>query len=110
MAEHVVVRPFPLALDGMGISSVLMAPGDVRDFGELAAGLLAEGFIKEPDLFSSAKRPEEARGPRVDVPDGWRDLHHSKRRALARQISGEEPEDTVKADAVIADYLSRRAG
>lgn len=45
--NHVVVKPFPCRADAAGLTTEHLVPGDVRDFGELAAGLLAEGYIAE---------------------------------------------------------------
>ncbi|WP_132254730.1 hypothetical protein [Methylobacterium segetis] len=44
----------------------------------------------------------------VDVPQDWESLHHAKRRALAKHISGEDPENTEAADRTIRAYLAAR--
>lgn len=41
---HRVVRPFPVSWDGLTL--VDLNAGDERDFGEMTAGLLAEGYIE----------------------------------------------------------------
>lgn len=55
---------------------------------------------------------EEAGGgdppPPVDVPADWERLHHAKKRALAKQISGEDPQNTEDAERVIRAYLAVR--
>lgn len=45
----------------------------------------------------------------VEVPTDWKELHHMKRKALARLIMGEEPPNLDAADAAIADYVKRSA-
>lgn len=40
---HKVVKPFPVSWDGLTL--VDLSVGDERDFGEMTAGLLAEGYI-----------------------------------------------------------------
>lgn len=59
-----------------------------------------------PDSADDEVEPDGEPRPAVDVPADWRDLHHAKRRALARQISGGEPKDTDEADAIIAAYVA----
>lgn len=44
---HKVVKPFPYSVDGFTL--VDLATGDKRDFGALAAGLVAEGWIAPVD-------------------------------------------------------------
>lgn len=41
---HRVVRPFPCSWDGLTL--VNLSTGDEREFGDMAAGLLAEGYIE----------------------------------------------------------------
>jgi len=41
---HRVVRPFPVSWDGLTL--VDLHAGDERDFGDMTAGLLAEGYIE----------------------------------------------------------------
>lgn len=41
---HRVVRPFPVSWDGLTLVDLIA--GDERDFGEMTAGLLAEGYIE----------------------------------------------------------------
>lgn len=45
----------------------------------------------------------------VAVPENWRSLHHTQRRALAQQISGEAQASTAAADEVIEEYVTRPA-
>lgn len=54
-----------------------------------------------------AQEAEAARAHKILVPAGWRDLHHSQRRALARQITGAEPVNTAAADEAIEEYVTR---
>lgn len=63
---HKVVRPFPVSWDGLTL--IDLHPGDERDFGDMAAGLQAEGYIvaiegREPSAESEqpAKRPYKKR-------------------------------------------------
>jgi len=41
----------------------------------------------------------------VEVPADWSSLHHSKRKALAKQITGEAVHDLAAADAIIAAHV-----
>lgn len=54
-----------------------------------------------------AEEAEAARRNVVQVPADWRVLHHTRRRALAQQITGIAPADTAAADVIIKDYLTR---
>lgn len=54
---HKVVRPFAYSVDGLTL--VDLSVGDERDFGELAVGLLAEGWI-EPAIASEAAAESQA--------------------------------------------------
>lgn len=49
---HRVVRPFPVSWDGLTLVDLIA--GDERDFGEMTAGLLAEGYIAQADGKVSA--------------------------------------------------------
>lgn len=44
---HRVVRPFPVSWDGLTLVS--LQAGDEREFGDMAAGLEAEGYIEPVD-------------------------------------------------------------
>ena len=44
---HRVVKPFPYANDG--VTLVDLNVGDERDFGELASGLISEGWVETVD-------------------------------------------------------------
>lgn len=54
---HRVVKPFPYAEDGFTL--VDLKAGDERDFGAMAAGLVAEGFI-EPVAADAVIEPVTA--------------------------------------------------
>jgi len=41
----------------------------------------------------------------VEVPADWSSLHHSKRKALAKQITGEAVHDLATADNIISAYV-----
>lgn len=41
----------------------------------------------------------------VEVPADWSGLHHSKRKALAKQITGEAVHDLATADNIIAAHI-----
>lgn len=58
--KHIVLTPFAWCPDGTGITTETLVEGDERDFGDLADGLLAEGYIghpakKEPELKPASK-------------------------------------------------------
>lgn len=44
-------------------------------------------------------------GKPVEVPADWSSLHHSKRKALAKQITGEAVHDLAVADSIIAAHV-----
>lgn len=44
-------------------------------------------------------------GKSVEVPADWSGLHHSKRKALAKQITGEAVNDLATADNIIAAHV-----
>lgn len=44
-------------------------------------------------------------GKPVEVPPDWSGLHHSKRKALAKQITGEAVHDLATADNIIAAHV-----
>lgn len=44
-------------------------------------------------------------GKPVEVPADWSGLHHSKRKALAKQITGEAVNDLATADNIIAAHV-----
>ncbi len=44
----------------------------------------------------------------VVIPEDWRTMHHKKRMALAKLISGIEPADTAQADAIIEAEAGNR--
>lgn len=58
---HRVVVPFPCSWDG--ITAVSLVEGDCRDFGAMADGLVAVGWIvpwdDEPEEFAVAEEPIE---------------------------------------------------
>ena len=43
-----------------------------------------------------------------DIPEDWREQHHSTRIALARRLSGAEVTSASDADAIIAEEVERR--
>ena len=48
---------------------------------------------------------------RIDIPDGWKDLHHLQRVKLAKEITGDDNIKTADAaDAAILAEIERRAG
>lgn len=55
---HRVVRPFPVSWDGLTL--VDLSIGDERDFGDMTAGLLAEGYIEA--VKATAVKATEAAG------------------------------------------------
>lgn len=57
---HRVVKPFAYSADGIAL--VDLNVGDERDFGSLADGLLAEGWV-EPVVIGDAAAEVQAEGP-----------------------------------------------
>lgn len=53
---HRVVRPFPYSEDGLTL--VDLNVGDERDFGDMAGGLVAEGWV-ETAVEAVVKRDDE---------------------------------------------------
>lgn len=43
----------------------------------------------------------------IAVPDDWRSLHHTQKRALAQRISGEPVSTAAAAEHIIEEYLTR---
>lgn len=63
---HVVLRPFPRAIDEWGVKTEDLVPGDVRDFGSATDGLLAEGYIgpiEDETVSEDAEPVPVKRGP-----------------------------------------------
>ncbi|WP_284317317.1 hypothetical protein [Methylobacterium gnaphalii] len=46
-------------------------------------------------------------GDLAAVPEDWRSLHHTQRRALAQKIKGKPVANTAEADEVIEEYVTR---
>lgn len=68
---HRVVRPFPVSWDGLTLVDLIV--GDERDFGEMTAGLLADGYIeavvKAPEpAFEPTSEPTSEPTPVTDEP------------------------------------------
>jgi len=61
---HKVVRPFAYSVDGLTL--VDLSVGDERDFGDLAAGLLKEGYI-EPASAAVVEPEEEPVAETVNI-------------------------------------------
>lgn len=85
--------------------SVLLNEEPIAD--EAEARLLAaqhhEGALGQEDL-------DDGGGDSTPlVPENWKDLHHSQRRALAARIAGRPFATTAQADEVIEEYLTRQA-
>ncbi|QWY83296.1 hypothetical protein [Rhizobium phage RHph_X2_25] len=59
---HRVVRPFPCSWDGLTL--VDLAVGETHDFGNMADGLLAEGYV---ELIGADPAEEVATVEAVDV-------------------------------------------
>lgn len=99
---HVVLKPFPCRADRDGIKSEDLVVGDVRDFAELAPGLLAEGFI-------GAIEEKEGAGEPGAIPDDWRDLSAADLRALAQPYSDAPLKNRAESEAAILAELAKRA-
>lgn len=108
MTEHVVLLPFAWAADGSGIRAELVVAGDVRDFRDMAPGLLAEGYIAAAGgpptpVDSTPPVAEDA----VAIPDDWRELSWPAKRKLAAAVSDSPIRNGDDADAAIETYLNR---
>lgn len=116
-----VVKPFKGVPDGESL---------VRDFaegdevtGDLAIVAIREGWAEEApaeagedsgETLDDGGKPDgidrDADG-RVIIPDEWKELHHMKKIALARAISGDDVDTKAAAEAIIdAELTSRQAG
>jgi hypothetical protein len=69
---------------------------------------LVETALAGLEVDSAARPPVDETGITVDIPANWRELHHSKRRSLAQQITHETPADTEEADEVIQAHLDAK--
>jgi hypothetical protein len=136
-AMHIVIKAFPCSFDG--INAETLKPGDVRDFGSMAAGLVKAGYIK-PDAVepSPDDDPEIDSGPvmgdgepgsdaapssdepaptavndpepeTVEIPDDWRDLSGNKMKSLAAKLSPDPIRSKADAAAAIEAEIGRRA-
>lgn len=47
----------------------------------------------------------QAPGP-VIIPENWRELHHNRRKAMARALSHEDVQTTARADEIIAAHAA----
>jgi hypothetical protein len=54
---HRVVRPFPVSWDGLTLEN--LHAGDEREFGEMTAGLLAEGYIEPVGAVPAGEAPAQ---------------------------------------------------
>lgn len=52
---HVVLKPFAWCPTGDKFTAESLAPGDRRDFGDLAESLKAEGYIADDNAPPAAK-------------------------------------------------------
>ncbi len=60
--NYKVVKPFPFSVDG--ITCVGLKIGDERnDFGDMADGLIAEGYIDAAEVVSAKPDPEPVVAP-----------------------------------------------
>jgi hypothetical protein len=63
-----------------------------------------------PNAGSVAESDEDKRKGAVEIAEGWDDLHHLQRVALAKQIAGNDDVKTAAAaDQIIAAEIDRRA-
>ena len=65
------------------------------------AGDKGEGVGGNPSATAGQNKPAAV----IEVPADWSSLHHSKRKALAKQITGEAVHDLAAADAIIAAHV-----
>lgn len=96
---YILFDPAGLRLEGQALPDEDAVRLAIRQHFAASRGLTLEEL--------EAEEAEAARKNAVQVPDGWRDLHHTQRRALARQITGQDPANTAAADEAIEEYVTR---
>lgn len=82
-------------------SWVVLAKGEAAAVAAVEAGDKGEGVGGNPSATAGQNKPPAV----VEVPADWSSLHHSKRKALAKQITGEAVHDLAAADAIIAAHV-----
>lgn len=131
-----VLRPLPYAADH--IRAVTLAPGEAEIADELVPGLVAEGYLAEPDQGAAPAEavapsapeppavpvvaepdapaeptqaePTDAPAAAVEIPADWRDLKWPALRSLALKVSDEPIRNHDDAVAAIELELERRTG
>ncbi|WP_371346473.1 hypothetical protein [Ancylobacter sp. IITR112] len=103
MVDVEVLRNVPVSDDGIKIRQLVAGTPD-RVRLDLLKGLTDEGYVKLAGATAGGK--EDA--PPVDIPADWHSLHHATKKKLAREISGDEVDNTDAAEAIIEAELARR--
>lgn len=106
-----VLQPFPYAHDGC--HTVGLKAGQVVAIDEsVLAGLVEGGWVDraEPADIEAAQEGPVVITPPLEIPDDWRALRWTKRRALAAKLNGgAAPANDRVAVALIEAELARRA-
>lgn len=97
---HVVQKPFRCRRDAGDLHGEELVPGDRRDFGDMAEGLLREGYIAEAEVSSGT-------GP-IDIPGDWAAGNADAVKALAAALTGEPVKTRAEAEAIIKAEIERR--
>jgi hypothetical protein len=97
MTEVAVLRTVPVSDDGITIRMIKAGTQD-RVASDLFPGLEAEGYVTALGAAPPAQTPAPATTG-FTLPDGWRDLHHFKLVALAKEAGFTVK---TKAEAVAA--------
>ncbi len=90
------------------LAVVAVREGWAEEGGEGAEGESGGSEVGEGGTDHGFERDGEGR---IVVPEDWKGLHHMKKIALARAISGDDVETKAAAEAIIdAELTSRQAG
>lgn len=70
--------------------------------------LNAAAAVKHDPKRYSLEKPEAEKGP-VEIPEDWKDLPFSKRRAIALKLGEDNNVNSERANAAIEAELAKRA-
>lgn len=104
MVDVEVLRSVPVSDDGIKIRQLAAGTPD-RVRLDLLKGLTDEGYVK----LAGAPAGDEEDAPPVDIPADWQSLHHATKKKLAREISGDDVDNTDAAEAIIEAEIAKRA-